>query len=447
MEEAFSGIIKFNPWLLSLDILLIIWFLSGWYVQYRRTGSYIDYWHYTLFLGFFIPVLVMYPFSSSSLNMLTVGYQNIDAIERSINEAYLVTITGFGAAYAGKYVYDHFRPLFGVEMLIAPFATTLGKCYVAVTTNPNVSRVFALIYILMMSAFIGFMISTGSLTNPREFFMLNTQYRPIYTFILSTFEVSFLIISTRALQYNKTTDKLLIATLVLFGFFLGVRAPLFLHGLSFGVLYVLYRKKGYLPPAKVGIFILATLFLIMLFAFVRNNSRGNDLDFSIALASFIPDIFYGNTFSDVRDFSWVLGYWNREHYWGMSYLAASLSFIPSYIYPIRDVYGIGKITVITAGLDPTLHPGLRMGLFGEMYLNFGLVGVLLFGFVWGYIQRRVDALTRWYAGSGNVVRASSVLVYSSFISYLTVSAGFWGLYLTIFLLFVLYLATRLRLDR
>ena len=51
--ELFDGIIRFNPWLLLLNGFVFIWYTVGWYLQYRRTGSYIDYWRFNMFLVFF----------------------------------------------------------------------------------------------------------------------------------------------------------------------------------------------------------------------------------------------------------------------------------------------------------------------------------------------------------------------------------------------------------
>lgn len=445
MEEAFEGVIKFDTSLLIIDIFLLVFFLVDWYSHYRRTGAYIDYWYYNTFLSFFVPVLIMYPFTSSPLNVFTVlGYNNLYVIERFTSEAYIVTVVGFASAYLGRYLFDNFKPIAAIENIIALFSNTLGKAYIAVTNNTKVARTFALGYITTLLCFIFLMALTGQLRNPREFFMLNRQYGPIYTLILSTFDITFIIVSTRALQLKKKYDKLLLAGLTILGFFLGVRAPIILGGLSFGVLYVITYKKGYIPLTKIAFFIVVILILVMALAFFRNSGKMDEFDLNIAMLSFLPEIFYGNTFSDLRDFSWVIGYWDREYYWGLSYLAAFLSFIPSWILPIRDIYGIGKITVRAAGLDTTTHPGLRMGMFGEMYINFGIVGVIIFGFFWGYVFRRLDKLTKKYASSGNVFKATSVLVYSSFISYLPVTAGFWGFYITCFMLAVLYLSTRIR---
>ncbi|AQG81315.1 O-antigen polymerase [Spirosoma montaniterrae] len=446
--ELFDGVLKFNYWLLLINTIVLIWYLVGWYNQYRRTGSYIDYWRFNMFLVFFIPVLVMYPFSSANLNVFAVlGYDNLYTIEKYSDKAYIVTMIGFTGVYIGKYAYDVYRPVMAVEAIIKPFAISLGRLFIAVTKSTSVIRIFSTFYVMVLCGFVYFAATSGLIKNPREFFKLNTQFAPIYTLILSTFEFVFLAISTRALQYGKTVDKVLLLSFVFFGFFLGVRAPLILQGLSFGVLYVLYRNKGYFPFIKVIFIIVVTLVIVMVLAFIRNTSKIDNIDPNLAIISFIPEIFYGNTFSDLRDFSWVLGNWDGELYWGLSYFAAFMSFIPSSIYPIREAYGIGRITVKAAGLDTVTHPGLRMGIFGEMYINFGIIGVIIFGFLWGYVLRRLSVLTKKYASNGDVIKASSVILYSSFVSYLTVSAGFWNFYISTFLLIVLFISSRIQFNK
>ncbi|WP_375443770.1 O-antigen polymerase [uncultured Fibrella sp.] len=447
MTQALGGIVGYNKWLMALDLLLIFWFLYGWYNHYRKTGGYIDFWYYNMFLFFFVPVLIMYPFDNSDLNILSVlGLNNLYIIQDHSSEAFIVSLTGFSCAYVGKYLFDKEKPFVLIELMLIPFSNYLGRFYISIVKNPLISRGFILSYIVVLIGFLFFIVSSGLMKNPREFFMLNTKYMPIYILIISTFEIAFIIISIRSLQFNNNIDKTLFGFLVVFGFFLGVRAPIILQGISFGVFYIMYKRNGYISLTKVMTAISVILFLVMLLAYIRNSTDETSTDPSLVALSFIAEIFYGNTFSDVRDFSWVLGNWNREYYLGRSYLAAFLSFIPSSLYPIRETWGIGKLTVRAAGLDETTHPGLRMGVFGEMYLNFGIIGVALFGIIWGYILRRVDYFTKKYTSQGNVVKASSVIVYSSFISYLTGSAGTMSFYIIIFLLAALSILSRMRLD-
>ena len=59
---------------------------------------------------------------------------------------------------------------------------------------------------------------------------------------------------------------------------------------------------------------------------------------------FLGEVLYGNTFSDLRDFAWVLTGFNDSFLYGKTYLSALLGFIPSSLFEYRVIYGIGDIT-------------------------------------------------------------------------------------------------------
>jgi hypothetical protein len=101
-------------------------------------------------------------------------------------------------------------------------------------------------------------------------------------------------------------------------------------------------------------------------------------------------LLYGNTFSDLRDFAWVYALWDHKFWVGKTYLAALTAFVPRFASTFRDTWGLGVATATTLGLDPQVHPGVRPGLFGEGFFNFGLIGVVSVGFILGVIARRVD---------------------------------------------------------
>lgn len=103
-------------------------------------------------------------------------------------------------------------------------------------------------------------------------------------------------------------------------------------------------------------------------------------------------IAYGNNFSEVRDFAWVLGNFNGRYLGGMTYLAGYTALVPSAILDFRSEWAFGVFTARTAGLDPRYTGGLRTGFFSEMYFNFGLIfaliGTLLFGTAVGALFRK-----------------------------------------------------------
>lgn len=92
--EIFGGLLKFSPVLMCLNIILVLHFIFSWIYTYKKTGWKIDYWYFTLFLLFFVPVLLMYPFNASPLNYISVG-SNYYRLVEFVDKAYLITITGY----------------------------------------------------------------------------------------------------------------------------------------------------------------------------------------------------------------------------------------------------------------------------------------------------------------------------------------------------------------
>lgn len=110
---------------------------------------------------------------------------------------------------------------------------------------------------------------------------------------------------------------------------------------------------------------------------------------SINIASMIAELIYGNTFSDMRDGAFILsGFDNAlqgEFLYGKTYLAGILSFIPSSISPFMVEWRWGRFsTSMLFGWSD--HFGLRGGNGMEAYLNFGIVGVVIFSIGQGILS-------------------------------------------------------------
>ena len=447
MIELLNGALRFNVYFFCINLIVFGFFIYQWFMMYKRTGVNLDFWIYNMLLIFVIPFVIMYPFASSYFNVLAVGTNPLETINNSMDRAYLITLLGFVTMLIGKVCYDKFGMNKLVKLLFyTPFKQTIGLYFKRVVLSSNVSHGLALVYILILILFVTFTVSSGFASNPRAFFMANPQFRPFYNLITSLFGIVTGLLTTRIIQDNKLVDKILLLPIIMFGFFLGVRAPIIFQGLSFGVMFIIYRRKGYVPVYKMVLAAIATLFVIVILVVVR-NAGGESVDTRNATAIFVYEIFYGNTFSDLRDFSWVIGNWNEVHLWGMSYISAFLSFIPSTLLPFREKWGIGKITVNMLGFDTTIHPGLRPGFFGEMYLNFDIFGVIIYAFVWAQVIQNVNVTVKENARKNNVVEGNSVMNAASFVAFLSNSAGFFGFYVNFMTLFVLYILTRIRFNK
>lgn len=47
--ELFDGIIRFNVYLLMLNVFLILCFFASWYLSYRKTGWKVDFYYLSFF--------------------------------------------------------------------------------------------------------------------------------------------------------------------------------------------------------------------------------------------------------------------------------------------------------------------------------------------------------------------------------------------------------------
>ena len=131
-------------------------------------------------------------------------------------------------------------------------------------------------------------------------------------------------------------------------------------------------------------------------------------------------IAYGNNFSEVRDFAWVLGNYDGRLLGGTTYIAGYTSFIPSAALSFRTDWAFGTFTARTAGLDPRYTGGLRTGFFSEMMFNFGkvfaLLGTIVYGVLTGRIFSRQVVISK-YSESLEQRTASDLAVYYMFVVY------------------------------
>ena len=87
------------------------------------------------------------------------------------------------------------------------------------------------------------------------------------------------------------------------------------------------------------------------------------------------------------------------------------------------------------GQDPLINPGLRLGLFGETFFNFGIPGVIVAGFLYGYFIRRVHNACLSVAHTSSPYEAQlqilAGLITINLAGSLLNTAGFYSFYITV----------------
>ncbi len=354
-------------------------FIIGWLVFLLYYVSSFYKWGVLTFSSYFwirynvLPILVMSPFAASDKNMEAVG-DSIYIIRDYIDEAFYLSVLGVVFVLVG--------------MGLATFSsgksavfTFVEKGYAFWQTKPGVWISLAVIIVATLG-----LIALG--VRPfegRQFSFENTSLRPainLYSVILPTITLSFLVYGFGYSRFFVGAGLMCSAL----GLMIGTRGASIETLFVFVVcLIIVYRYKNL---AAFTLSIVGFVTIAIVIGILRSTADGNDSVDILQTVSY--QIFYGNNFSDFRDYAWILSGFDGHFYHGMTYLAGYTALVPSFISEFRNDFRMGIITSTLAGLDPQFHAGLRPTLFGEAYLNFGIPGVVfiatLFGYYFGKLQ-------------------------------------------------------------
>jgi oligosaccharide repeat unit polymerase len=256
--------------------------------------------------------------------------------------------------------------------------------------------------------------------------------RPYFNFIMHTYAP---FIASLALIRYALTRRL--GSLFLFLAIFVVLLPSGSRGTALGavtapVIIILAMRRRKVSLGFLSISGFAMLCVLLYGGAVREGNTS----FTDTVEKIGPTIAYGNTFSDVRDFAWILSCWDGTLLYGKSYLAAFMAIVPRSLSEYRQEWSISIYTSHLIGFDPKTHAGLRPGKFGEAYLNFGIPGVIVMGLLGGFIMRYIDRRIKAEARSGqpSVARAFSWTIWMQALSNLYITAAFWNFYVVLVIL-------------
>lgn len=372
---------RFDPWLVLGRIPLENWlvlaactaaFLGFYVLDYRRWGA-LSFASYFFGFNYFLKIVVMYPFAWSAHNIAATT-RHFEAILAHIDTAFYLTLTGFGFMLCGIFV---------ARVISRGTPPGCGAVYQTVRQGwssgggivVGVALVGGLTVLLFALGFQPFV--------ARSLVFERNELRPIYN--LWSQIIPFIAINT--ILYGDVHKRWPVLALgigmALLGVVGGNRTVAILTLMQVAVMISMPRRFRNLPLMILGAVGLASAALSI------SSLRGDAMTTREQIDMF-QKLLYGNDLSDLRDFAWILtGLDDAGFYWGKTYIAGYLSFIPSFIFPFREEYGFGRVTPMLAGLDPMFHSGLRPPIFGEMYVNFGLPGLCLGGFLYGVMVGRI----------------------------------------------------------
>lgn len=402
-------------------------FCISYYLNCYRKGYRIDLWHMQLFLVCILPNFIMLPFSRNELNILVLG-GNYGAVVQAIPFIFLVTFLGFLSTLAGGLLWS-LKIGLGIRRAIREAMNIVPRSSEMLMSSRHLLLLQSMLCMLLQFAILAFYFKQeGFGFDLRSFTFENPTFRPLALFISN---YSVVIASHCLARYVDTKElSLLVCCLLLtLGLiFFGSRGSLLGVGLNIFLCYLVGRRRN------ISLLRIGTIFTaIVAFGFYLGNVRAGQYSLSDFFAAVVFLLFFGNNFSDLRDFAWVYSSWDHVYWHGKTYLAALMAFVPRFASDFRDTWGIGAATAATAGFDPHSHPGLRPGSFGEGYLNFGLAGVVFIGLILGAIFRRVDIDVKEAMASPHpsMIRAFASTMFLGIASSLAVTSGFSGIYVLV----------------
>jgi oligosaccharide repeat unit polymerase len=411
--------------LYALDFIALISFLVSYYHNCYRRGYRVDYWHINLFLYCVMPNMIMLPLAHSELNRIVLG-QDMDSVQEALPTVFLVTLVGYLSILAGGRLWQ-LQLGIGIRKAAVRVLDVVPRCSLMLMSSSSVlifQSVLCLLLQLMILAI--FFSRNGFGFDLRAFTFANPSLRPVALAISS---YTILIASHCLARYVEKKEKVLLACTLLLTFgmiFFGARSNLVAIYIAVLTCY-LVKLRDRISLLRISSLMASIVTGVLYLGSLRAGSYSpSDFFRSIAFL-----LFYGDTFSDLRDFAWVYSAWDHAFWAGKTYVAALMSFIPRFASEFRDTWGLGVATASTVGFDPQLHPGLRPGVFGEGFFNFGLFGVVAVGIMLGVVLKRVDTDIKQALAPPrpSMMKAFASSMMIGVASTFAISSGFSGLYI------------------
>lgn len=408
----------------SLFVLFLINLCVTYYCFTWRKGYAIDVWTVSqIFL--IVPLVIAYPYAASPFNAAATGGA-IEYFYPYVDDSFLISSVGLIFVQITFWCSKIFPKWDKLNQLPAKYYARPVKF--AVMNNPWLQWWIAGLLMVSFAAVSIAVYRGGSLFNLRGALFMDAEVRPLFN-LLVTILPFYISISYARLFDGKGIEKILFGIFAILGTGMlmvsGSRSSAILPVLVvLSYLFMTWKRSS----ALIGLLVIVPLAVGLTELLGRLRYGADSEGLNLGLAGIL---FYGNNFSDLRDFAWILAGWDGQFLYGKTLVAGWLGFIPSFILPFRRVWAWGPWSLETAfGQVFEDHPGLRPGPFGEFYFNLGIPGVVVLGILLGCILVGMDSYAKQCLQAGNN-RVQMIIVATSIAglgTFLQVSAGGFALY-------------------
>lgn len=207
--------------------------------------------------------------------------------------------------------------------------------------------------------------------------------RPLYTFLINfstsylTLLIYFYMFLARS-RLDKLHAFLNIAILLSLLLLTLKRGPILLPVAYMLVLSYWFGRVGF--GRLLVYFFILSMFAVAFWTLSYGNFENI---FYRIYASLINSFFVFN-----REFSRFLEAYDQQLIWGLSYLAAITSFIPTSMNELKDLYLFPRFSLWQEGLDANLSGGPRNSFVAESYANFGIFGIYIMSLSFALVVTR-----------------------------------------------------------
>lgn len=411
-------------------VFFILHFIWSYYRNCYRKGYRIDVWHFTLLQMLFI-TSIMLPFNRSPLNIIAFSPTLLRHALPYVDEAFLISALGYGCTILGGSLW-RLQLGVGIRSFYSDLLNQPGRLALVMLRSPRLLFIFGAAALLLMSVVLAIYFSVvGFGLNLESLLLVRPELRPVAQFA-AFLAVTIGSFALGRFEVRRERSMLLLSGLIGIAlFFYGARGFL-LALVEIPLIVWLMRRRR-----RVKLYHLAILIVFAFMASVVLDALRHHVSISGAILHAGALIAFGNSFSDTRDFALILSLWNHAFFFGKTYLAGFIAFIPRFVSPFRDKWALGVVTATMAGFSPREHAGLRVGNSGEAYLNFGIPAVILLGLFSGSVLRFIDMRVKEaIVQCPRDVRPYSYFFIGSFVTIFVNSVGFSSLYSSLLLLFV-----------